>query len=114
MHHELPNCLVPYKRYESECVEAALTNGSKKASMVPADDSTVARWRRWAAGFVVYWLGCLEAIASRLGRAVEAVSSPSQSVHLRLGQVVGEATGWLARVVRPIANAHLWLHTRFA
>jgi hypothetical protein len=25
-----------------------------------------------------------------------------------------EGPGWLARLVRPVANAHLWVHTRFA
>lgn len=114
IHHELPSCLVPYKHYESECVEAALSDGSKETAMVPADDSTIVRWHRWAAALVTYWLGCLEAIALRLGRAALVVSRPSRSVHMRLGRVVGEAAGWLRRVVRPITNAHLWVHTRFA
>lgn len=82
--------------------------------MVPADNATIARWRRWAAALVVYWLGCLFALAVLFGTPVEVLSKPEQSVHQRLGQVVGHSVGWLARIVRPIVNASFWLHTRSA
>nr|WP_281243565.1 DUF6431 domain-containing protein [Evansella caseinilytica] len=39
IHHELPDCLVPYKRYESECIETAHSNPSHHD--VPADESTL-------------------------------------------------------------------------
>lgn len=80
--------------------------------MVPADDRTMARWRWWAEALVVYWLGCLASMALLFRITVQASSRPEQSVHQRLGQVVGHAVGWLARVVRLVANANLWLHTR--
>lgn len=113
LHHELPDCLVPHKHYESECVESALTC-TLAISIVPAEASTIRRWKLWFFSSVVYWLGCLEAIALRLGNPVTVQSAPSQSAHQRIGHVVGHAEGWLARVVRPITNAHLWVHTRFA
>ncbi|MCM3763329.1 DUF6431 domain-containing protein, partial [Alkalihalobacillus oceani] len=39
IHHELPDLLIPYKRYEAECIEDVLTNPS--THIVPADDSTL-------------------------------------------------------------------------
>ena len=114
VHHELPDCLVPYKRYERECIEPVLSDNSVDASIVPADDRTMARWRCWAAALVVYWLGCLSSLTLLFGTPVRASSRPEQSVHQRIGQVVGHAVGWLARLARPIANANLWLHTRSA
>lgn len=113
IHHELPDCLVPYKRYESGCVEQVISEAP--SSDVAADESTLNRWKSWFRDQKSYWLGCLTSIAARFHQdPVKASSIPSQTAHHRFGQVVGDAPGWLARIVRPIANANLWLHTRFA
>lgn len=116
IHHELPDCLLPYKRYESTSVERIVTDSSESAD-IAADDSTLYRWRTWFHMLLPYLLGCLTSIAIRLGQhpPVEELSVlSSQSVHQRIGRYVGDASGWLARVVRPIANSHLWVHTRSA
>lgn len=113
IHHELPDCLVPYKRYESICIEQVVTQSG--ASDVAADDATLYRLRQWFHMRLPYLLGCLRAIAIRLGQIpVEEPSVPSLSAHQRIGLYVGNAPGWLARIVRPIANSNLWLHTRSA
>jgi hypothetical protein len=44
----------------------------------------------------------------------EEPSDPSQPAHQRIGQLVGLAPGWLGRIVRPVVNVHLWVHTRSA
>lgn len=114
IHHELPDCLVPYKRYESACLEQVLKE-ELAVSDVAADDSTLHRWKAWFHDHKSYWLGCLTSIAARFHQdPVKAMSTPSQTAHHRLGQIIGDAPGWLARIVRPIANMNLWLHTRFA
>lgn len=43
IHHELPDCIVPYKRYESSCVEQAITKTKNLEVAVPADESTLHR-----------------------------------------------------------------------
>ncbi|WP_240501965.1 DUF6431 domain-containing protein [Bacillus sp. MUM 13] len=63
IHHELPDLLIPYKRYEAECIENVLTNPS--THIVPADDSTLSRWQGWFHQFVDYWIGCLTSIMVR-------------------------------------------------
>lgn len=114
IHHELPDFLVPHKHYESACVEQTLTE-EPVAFDVAADNATLQRWKAWFRDHHAYWLGCLASITLRFHQApVKAPSNPSQTAHHTFGQIVGEAPGWLARIVRPIANANLWLHTRFA
>ncbi|WP_081505014.1 DUF6431 domain-containing protein [Paenibacillus senegalensis] len=115
IHHELPDCIVPYKRYESSCVEQAITKTKNLEVAVPAHESTLHRWRSWFHAQSAYWLGCLTSIAIRyLEDPVERPSNASQSVHHTLGHVVGDAPGWLATIVRSVANENLWVHTRSA
>lgn len=114
IHHELPDCVVPFKRYESVCIEQGVSE-STSSSTVATDDATLHRWKNWFQEQSTYWLGALRSIAIRFHQdPVEKLSGPSQSAHHRIGHYVGEAPGWLARIVRPIVNSNLWLHTRSA
>lgn len=114
IHHELPHCLVPYQRYESSCIESVILKGSG-SSDIAADDSTLYRMRMWFNTQLPYLIGCLNAITKRLGQTpVEEPSVSPQSAHQRIGCYVGNEPGWLARIVRPIANLNLWVHTRSA
>jgi len=115
IHHELPDCIVPYKRYESECFEQVVSESESPPS-VAADDSTLRRWRRWYADQYTYLLGALRSIAIRFHQdPAEKSSVPSQSAHHGIGRcLASDSPGWLARIVRSVANANLWLHTRSA
>jgi hypothetical protein len=62
-----------------------------------------------------YFIGCLRSISIRLGQVpVQELSDPALSACQRIGPFVGREPGWLARIVRPIVNANLWMHTRSA
>lgn len=114
IHHELPNCLVPYKRYESACIERVVLKDSKSLD-IAMDEATLYRLRVWFNSLLSYLLGCLNAIAIRMGEnPVEESSVSSRSVHQRIGCYVGSKPGWLARIVRSIANSNLWVQTRSA
>lgn len=114
IHHELPDCLVPYKRYESASIEQVVRESSEPSN-IAADDATLYRLRQWFHTQLPYLLGSLKSISIRLGQdPVEEPSVPSLSAHQRIGYYVGNTPGWLARIVRPIANSNLWLHTRSA
>jgi hypothetical protein len=114
IHHELPDCIVPYKRYESACVEQVVTE-SEAVSTVAADDATLRRWRMWFREQAEYLLGALRSIVIRFHpNPVEKLSVPSQPAHHRIGHYVGDGPGWLARIVRPVVNSNLWVHTRSA
>lgn len=112
IHHELPDLFVPYKHYESSCLEEALSQGD--LSEAGAEDSTLFRWRLWFAQMWLYWIGCLQSIATRFGLYVEESSVSSQSALHQIGRFVGHHKGWLRRLVRRIVNSHLWVHTQFA
>ncbi|WP_281280492.1 DUF6431 domain-containing protein, partial [Paenibacillus koleovorans] len=114
IHHELPDCMVPYKRYESACVEQVVSE-PEASTTVAADNATLRRWKHWFQGQTTYLLGCISSIAIRFHQdPVGKSSAPSQSAHHRMGHYVGDAPGWLARIVRPVVNSNLWLHTRSA
>ncbi|MDI6710368.1 MAG: DUF6431 domain-containing protein [Bacillota bacterium] len=113
IHHELPDMLVPYKRHTGCSIEA--TVGGEAALSVNADESTLWRWRRWFWERAFYFRSCLVAIAARCFKmSAEGQSALPRSALHRIWQLVGEAPGWLARVVRPVVNANLWVQTRSA
>ncbi|WP_240984494.1 DUF6431 domain-containing protein [Acididesulfobacillus acetoxydans] len=114
IHHELPDCLVPYTRYESASIKCVVSKGSE-SSDVAADNATLYLLRVWFIMILPYFLSCLNAIAIRLGQdPVEEPSVPTLSAHQRIGLYVGHTSGWLAGIVRPIVNTNSWVHTRSA
>lgn len=114
IHHELPDILVPYKRYTAESVEKIIA--ANKPADVSADEATLYRWRAWFKAWAPYALGCLRSIGLRFGLDVPVEDTPvsTQSAFQQIGRFVGEQVGWLARAVRPIVNINLWVHTRSA
>ena len=113
IHHELPDLVVPYKRHVSESIEAVVGGNSNLS--VPADEASLSRWRQWFNDLADYFQGCLESIKVRHGReSAEETSRLPRSKLQRIWHHVGDAAGWLARIVRPIANSNLWPHTRSA
>jgi hypothetical protein len=113
VHHELPDILVPYKRYGCESVEAVVN--AEAELTVAADESTIYRWRRWFEWLSNYFACALHSIAIRFNpQSVEAGSELPQSPLQRIWQQVGDAPRWLARTVRPVVNANYWVQTRSA
>nr|WP_254223113.1 DUF6431 domain-containing protein [Brevibacillus parabrevis] len=111
IHHELPDILVPYKRYDAESIEVVVSEPTR--TDIAADESTLYRWKCWFVAWAVYAAGCLESIAKRLKLPVVEPSARPQTVLSLLGRFVGDAAGWLKRAVRPIANSHLWVTDPF-
>lgn len=113
IHHELPDFVVPYKRYEVDCIENVV--GDPTTSDTAADECTLYRWKRWFEAMAPYLAGCLTSLSIRYSpNPVEPLSVVPQSALQQIGHFVGNAPRWLARVVRPIANINLWVHTRSA
>jgi hypothetical protein len=111
IHHELPDILVPYKRYSSECIETVIS--MNEPISVPADDSTLLRWRNWFSKISFHFLGCLQSISVQLYGYLK-VAPTGQSVLHRIWHYVDSTYGWMARVVQPVANMNFWVHTRSA
>ena len=108
IHHELPDCLVPYKHYGQESIEEVLSAEGNKEITVAADNSTILRWESWFASRINHFIGCLRAITFKIQKIVvdsgACLKSPLQGIY----QFVGNAAKWLARVVRPVANSNNW------
>lgn len=113
VHHELPDVLVPYKRHCSESIEPVVA-GVEQLS-VPADESTLCRWRRWFSNQSCHFLGCLISIVTRFhGYTAEESSRLPRSVLEGILELTGGQAMWLSKVVRSIANSNNWTHTRSA
>ncbi len=112
IHHELPDLLVPYRRYDASSIEGVVAE--KDQNIVAADESTIARWRSWFLAWSVYAVRCLAAIAARFALPVRCSSAPSQSAHQEIGRYVEAEDGWLSRAVRRMTNSQFWLQTRSA
>lgn len=113
IHHELPDVLVPYKRYGVESMEQVLDD---QVVDVPADESTLKRWREWFEIWGPYAVGCLLSLNSRfqLELSVGCTSDPPRTILQRIGRNGNSIGRWLAKIVRPIVNIHLWIQTRSA
>ena len=73
IHHELPDCLVPFKRYDAEALESFAIQGPTAA--VAADTSTLVRWQAWLAVWMPYVRRCWAALAARVS-ATEPGGAP--------------------------------------
>lgn len=111
IHHELPDLLVPYKRYDAESLEGVMAEPAR--TDIAADESTITRWRNWFLAWGVYAQGVLHSLSIRFNLPVEPSSKGSQTVLQTLGRYVGTATGWLRKVVRSMANSHTWVTDPF-
>jgi len=127
IHHELPDMLIPYKRYESKCIEAVIEQNAGLAASfgrcspmqpglaVAADESTIRRWREWFRRIVEYLAGCLESAAARFGiGAAVRPEGGGRSALKRIKRQAGAEEGWMAKAVRTATNMNLWVHTRSA
>lgn len=112
-HHELPNIVIPYKRYGVESIEQVVDD---KMVDVAADESTLGRWREWFQVWGIYAVGCMISIAKRfqLDLPVGVASGSPRTVLQKIGCNDEKSDGWLAKIVRPIINVNLWLQTRSA
>jgi len=61
IHHELPNCVVPYKRHCAETIE----NIIKGDSQVPCEIKTISRILAWWAALEEYFMSILKSLAQK-------------------------------------------------
>ena len=112
IHHELPDILVPYKRYESSSIETVIDNVDNND--VAVDESTIYRWKSWFCYLLNYLVNCIQAILAQY-KYDPLWSSETELIPLKkLKCYTGDAVGWLTRIVKPIVNSNLWVQTRSA
>jgi hypothetical protein len=108
IHHELPDILVPYKRYLSKCIEAIIEG---QADKIACESSTISRLMHWFKGVEIHIKGSLASISARVSASVYTGKTHALEA---IKIYVGEEAGWLARAVRIVVNTNNWVHTRLA
>lgn len=109
IHHELPDILVPYKRYLSECIEAIIEGEHEQ---IACEGSTIYRLRRWFNIIKFHIKGSLASAAARNKASIGIVAG--ETLLKMIKAYVGDGFGWLRRVVRIVVNTNNWGHTRNA
>ncbi len=108
IHAELPEFVVPYKRYGVGSIEAVLTGVAKAA---PAEESTRWRWRAWHRQLREHFLGVARSVwrhGAEIARTL--LASPTESSSTTRNCIV-----WpLAALVRLAVNSGNWITTRSA
>lgn len=115
-HRELPDIIVPYKRYSAESIENAI---GQDETIVAADESTIYRWRKWfntnATYITMALLGVLITIAgnketSSLNIEKQRIDAPVEWIKTTTGRTVR----WLSEIVRILVNSSRWIVNRSA
>ena len=112
IHHELPDVLVPYKRYSSDTVENILSSHDIKSSDIPCEISTAIRIKIWFFILCKYFESTLMALSflyENNSDLCKEISNLIPCLKPRAG-----FTGWLKKLVRYIVNSGRWRHTRSA
>ena len=114
IHHELPDFIIPYKRYDASVIEEGIW--TTEPSVLPVDDSTLYRWKSWFYTLVEYWFFVCQSLLIQFVEEAprDDLSAHSLPVFQRIGQWFGQGAGWLGKLVHPVANHNFWLHTRSA
>ena len=112
IHHELPDCLVPDKRYDAESLETFATEG--RTAAIAADESTLQRWEAWFSAWFLYVSGCWAALDARQPENTGEALPFSAGLPRRAPWPIVAAPGWLARIVHRLVAAALWRQTRSA
>ncbi len=99
IHHELPDCLVPYKRFGAEAISEAVTSHISDSTF-SGETSTLIRLRVWFKLFLDYVSRLREHFLLQYKTDISAIDL--------------KTTGGLKRIVRTLCHSNLWPQTRLA
>lgn len=112
IHHELPDLIVPYKRYSCEAVEFIISTSKEHEDDYPCELSTSVRLKIWFFLLRQYFRNTLVSLTFLYDYDRDLCNEINQllpCLEFGLG-----FTGWLKKLVRFIVNSGRWLHTRSA
>ena len=92
IHHELPDVIIPYKRHCAQTIEKIIGGTVEE---VCCEESTIHRIKEWWAKCRVYFASVIMSLKEKYGRVFSERPTPKE-------------------IVRAVANAHMWEHTRTA
>ena len=103
IHHELPDCVIPYKRYESKVFEEIIEEKDVPPSY-PCEESTAKRIKLWFYLLREYFESSLTAL-----RTLYSIDIP---MSFELPPKEKQPDGWLRRLVRILVNSGRYMQTR--
>lgn len=113
IHHELPEGVVPFKRYAALVIEGVVEGSGD--SCTPAEESTMTRWKQWFRVWIDYFIGTVMMIQRTYLKSSVAMKPDCPMSKLeRLRMLLGSKDIWLKKLVRMLVNFNFWPQTRFA
>jgi hypothetical protein len=117
-HRELPDIIIPYKRYSAESIEGAIDPKNTDVQ-VAAEESTIHRWREW------FNLNALHIMMALLSVAVvNEDNAETSSLEIRnidsknpiktIKSIFKVKEKWLNKTVRILVNSAKWNFNRSA
>ncbi|MBQ9634706.1 MAG: hypothetical protein IJV12_00625 [Acidaminococcaceae bacterium] len=111
IHHELPDMVIPYKRYSTQAVEDILSGAASTPLPVACENSTIRRIRIWFSLLRSYFESCLQSLKQLFQTDADFLIEIDKMVPL---EVVTLPAGWLRCLVRALVNSGRWRQTRSA
>ena len=113
IHHELPDCIVPYKQYSSAVIEALLSlkGDDIKEATFPGESSSMYRIISWFSLLRLYFEGVLNSLKLQWKDDLEIQKDLASLLPLVATSL---PAGWLKMLVRYAVNSGFWLQTHFA
>lgn len=112
-HRELPDIIIPYKRYDSDSIEEAITMRNTDIT-VAADQSTICRWRKWFKVNAIYIIMALLSVVAIIENDVEtsslAILNQKSNKPIEIIKELLVCRGkWLNKVVYMLVNSSKWI-----
>jgi len=114
-HRELPDIMMPYKRYDVESIEEVIESEAegKEEAAVGAENSTIGRWKRWFRTEGLQIMMQVVGAITEAGGTVELALLNVKRIIETIKEIIGQWKGtrsrsWLGEVVRMLVNRARW------
>jgi hypothetical protein len=115
-HRELPDIIVPYKRYDAESIEKVIDHDGSDV-LTATDNSTIQRWRAWFKSNMISMMMALTSVmveiendseTSSLVKQKQTSNNPLETIK----KIVARREKWLNETVRVLVNSARWTFNR--
>jgi hypothetical protein len=117
-HRELPDIIIPYRRYDANSIETAIEH-DKSGILIAPDESTIKRWQAWFKISMIQIMMALISVAVGIEEDAETSSLATQkrtsTTPLEaIKEIVGRKVRWLNEATRILVNFAKWNFNRSA
>lgn len=91
IHHELPDCVVPYKRHSAEAIEEMIADPEE----APYETSTTRRITAWWGSVLPYFLNVLKSLAEKYSMSVHTPPAFREIIRAAVNSNSWTFTNWI-------------------